>query len=433
MKARLAALAASVLAVTACVALVDGAGALTGREFRARARAYPVEPDPGQNERTFSVRPVSVDAGISSAPRGANGRAASFDAGFAENQPVNGRPLVPEESYARCDTVSPNVPDEQERLVGSMMLAAHCTEGPAVDIAADGGAPAAFLPPEALAPLGVEGGVLASRARAEATGSSVIAEAVTGVSDLTVGPLHIENLRFRARVEVNGRAGGARADWSVEAMAADVGGVPVIIGTDGVTVDKQKVPAPLLDEATRGVQEGFAQSGFVDVRLVQPEQAADADGSSAGVRGGALSIFMTSSDNPADRSFLGLTLLGSSVSAHAGPAIAAPPALEPFATGGALVGMPLDARPASPTVMGRTTAPAPARAAPAPEAPTLVRVAGGSARRTLPTASSWWLAPLVSGLALAFLAVGSSRGPLLPARRRIEAWWHAVAEGYLRG
>lgn len=432
---RVRALLAALLAVGAVAASVAFAGptqAAFGREFRARARAFPVEPDPGQNQISFAFRPVAVEGGIASTPTGANGRAAILDLGFIENQVP-----PPQDSFARCDTVSPNVPDDEERIAGSIRLAAHCAEGPTLSARADGVSPAAILPPEALAPLGISGGLVSSRATADGSGPTVAASAVSEVTDLGVGPLHVEEIRFRARVEANGEPGGAAAEWSVDAMAATVGGVPVIIGTNGVQVDEQAVPVPLLSQATAAVQQAFAQSGgYVDVRILEPQRSAAEDGSSAEVMGGGLHIFLASSPDPTDREFLGITLLGGHVEVDVGGQRRGPLDLSPFTSGAARVGGALSARPELPTAARAPRAASPAvqsAAAPAQPEPAKVSLATATARRSLAQPSSWWIAALVGGAALLALAAASSTGPLLPVRRRVGVWWNVTAERFLRG
>lgn len=430
----------AVAAVAAAVALGGPSDAAFERQFRVRVRAFPVEPDPGQNERSFGVRPVAVEGGLASAPLGANGRAAILDLGFIENQTVEGRPIVPEEGFARCDSVSPNVPDDEERTVGLTRLVARCPAGPQLDVRAEGISPGAVLPAAVLGPLGISGGTVSSRVSADASGASAKAESVSDVSDLTIGPLRVEHARFSARVEANGEAGGARAEWSVDAMAASVNGVPVVIGTDGVKVDDQVVPAPLLADATNSVQEAFAQSGgYIDVRVLAPEKRASDDGASAEVKGGGLRVFLASSPEPTDREFLGLTLLGGHVAADVGGPRTAPFDLAPFTGGAARVGGAFSARPtapgvaARPTPLGLVTARPEVAAAPAEVPAPEVSLATATAQRSLAQRSSWWAVAAVLGALLVGLVAASSAGPLLPARRRAERWWDATAERFLRG
>ncbi|HLF99404.1 MAG TPA: hypothetical protein VI916_02960 [Acidimicrobiia bacterium] len=438
MRRRALAALVAVAAVVACLAVSGTSGATFGRDFRARARAYPVEPDPGSNQTSFSFRPVAVEGGIASAPIGANARAAVVDLGFIENLTVEGEQIAPEDSFARCDTVSPNVPDEEERNVGSASLSARCTEGPAFEARSAGVAPSAVLPPAALEPFGISGGQISSRVSASASGSTVFSDTVNAVTDLTIGPLHIEEIRFHARVEAAGEPRTASAVWSVDVMAADVQGVPVVIGTDGVQVDSQKVPEPLAKQTTAAIQEGFARSGgFMDVRIVAPASSAADDGSAAEVKGGGLHIFMTSGTEVNDREYLGLTFLGGHTSVNIGEPRAAGFVLQPFTAGAPRVaGAVIDRPTVAPSAVARAgTAPAPAAAVAAPGRvePPRVSLARATARRSLPAPSSWWMVVLVVGIALLALGATSIRGPLAPARARSAAWWNVTAERFLRG
>ncbi|MBI2169688.1 MAG: hypothetical protein HYU28_09365 [Actinobacteria bacterium] len=441
MTRRLFAAGLALAAVALSLVVAGPSHAAFEREFRARARAFPVEPDPGQNQTSFSFRAVAVEGGLASAPMGANGRAAVIDLGFIENQSVNGNPIAPEESYARCDSVSPNVPDDQERTVGPVALSATCAASPSLDVRADGVSPAAFVPASALEALGVSEGTISSHITADASGSAVIAEAVSELAGLDVGPLHIESLRFRARAATTGEAGGASVEWSVDGVDADVNGVPVTIGTGGVDVDDQQVPLPLVPQATAAVQEAFAQSGgFIDVRILEPQRSAADDGSSAEVKGGGFHIFLARSADPTDREYLGLTLLGGHVRVDAGEPRSGGFSLQPFTSGAARVGgvQVIDSAAdgfEAPLAPRRTrSSPAQDVAAPAPEpAPARVSFATSTASRSLPQPSSWWLAALVAGLAVLALAAASTRPGLLPARRRAEGWWDATSERFFRG
>lgn len=428
MKLRLTVVALAIAAVMASLMVSPPLDAAPSRAFVARARAFPVEPDPGQNDTSFSMRPVSAELGIANPPVAAFGRASVFDAGFAENQFGN-EDFPPEGSFARCDTVSPNVPDADEQQSGPFSLAAECTEAPAGTVQARG---------VDLTQFGLGGGSATSRTRADGSGDAVWAEATSVATGVTIGPLIIDELRFDARAEAGGVPGSAVADSSIGVVGAEVAGVPVVIGSDGVTVDESVVPTPFLGEAAAAVRDAFSQGGYLDLRLVHPDEHAAHDGTSARVEGGVFEVFMQSNDDPADREFFGLTLLGGRVEVEIGDTVddGAVGELVPFTTGGSRVGGAMATRPSlvPVTPSGSTAAPSEATsgepaAAPAPR----VDLATASVTRALAGPSSAWMVALVVGLALLALAAASATGPLAPARRRVEAWWESLAEGFLRG
>lgn len=431
-------LALGAAGLVAALVAVAPSEAVFARGFSARAKAFPVEPDPGQNQQSFAVRPVSADATATNPPAGSFGRAAVVDAGIIEGQFP-----PPEESFAACDSVSPNVPTDARRRVGPIELAATCRDAPLAAVRADSIGLEALLGEEALASLGLDGGSISSRVVVDGSGDMVWAESISSLVDLRMGALHLEEVRFRTRVEADGEPGAASADWSFDVVAADVDGVPVTIGSEGVRVDDAAVPAPLLAEAAAAVQEAFGQSPYSDVRVLEPEVSVADDGSSASVDGGGLHVFLTSSDNPAEREFLGLTLLGGRVEVAVGEALEAGTGdLVPFVGGAPRVGGAVAVRPPAPPVPAPPAAPAPTTSpggeAPVQEtssepAPPEIELATTEATRALAAPSSSWAVALVVGALLLALAVASRSGPLLPARRTVMAWADGAAERFFRG
>lgn len=440
--ARLTVALSAAAVVVASLALAGPSDAAIPREFSARARAFPVEPDPGQNQTSFAVRPVAAAIGLASSPMGVNGRAAIIDLGIAEAQVGSenfqdlGREFPPEESFVRCDSVSPNVPDEGERVTGTVRMSARCDDSPAGEVATEGMALASVVPAATLDALGITGGVVHSTVRGDASGSEVIVEVEASVVDLTVGALHVDEVRYRAVAASAGVPGSARAEADVDVVAATVNGVPVIVGPDGVGVGETSVAAPFLAGAARSVSEAFSGSEFMDLRVVSPETAAAEDGSRASVDGGGLHLFLTRSGDPADREFLGLTILGGEIEVEVGGERVTGGRfdLAPFTAGATGAGLPLSARPAvtlAPSASPAVAAPPSAASGESP--PPRVDLASATARRTLEEPSSWWLLPLVLGALLGALAAASSQGPMLPVRRRLGTWWNVVAESFLRG
>ncbi|HVM39802.1 MAG TPA: hypothetical protein VM618_03360 [Acidimicrobiia bacterium] len=420
---------AAVVAVVATVAVAPSGGAAAS--FAVRARSFPIEPAPGQNQLSLAVAPLATDIGL--APGTAFGRSAMLDSGFVENHP-DLRP--PDDSFVTCDTSLAGDPGHAERTVGAARLAVSCSDDPAGDGRVEG---------VSLVPFGLDGGVVATRSQAEATGGLLSAVSDSTVTGLAVGPLSVREARFVATVSADGTPGGAAADWDVELAGATVNGVPVVVTHDGVTVDTTEVPQPLVAEATRSIQEGFARSPYADVRVVQPAVEVSDDGRLASIDGGGIEVLFQSSDDPAERRFAGLTLLGGAVSVLWGDrTLDASPAAGKPASGG-VVGSGrggstaptvagASARPAPSGRLGTTATP-PARGATG-DAGTVVEtleLSAASGTRGLPTGTAWWLVVLVAGLAVMAAAAVSSTPSLLPARRRVEAWWDDASERYLRG
>lgn len=426
--------ALAALAASAVMLLPSDAGGAVNpfdRQFVVQARAFPAELDPGQNRTGFPFRPLSQEASVASSPLGGNGRSSILDMGITENQVP-----PPEGSFARCDTVSPNVPDHQARSYGALLLEADCRDDPEPAVQTSGSAAAlgAVVPDDALASFGVESGAITSRVTATSAGAVAVAETESSIVELRIGPLAITELRYEARVESTGAPGSARAFADIDVIGADVNGIPVVVGTDGVRVDESEVPVAAVPEATASIQELFAWGGYADIRVVLPETATAEDGSHASARGGGLAIFMTSSSDPADRYFMNLNLLGGRVALHLGaPLVDRGPVTLPY-TPSPLVGAPFDARPASPRPTPVAAAPVagPVEASPVSERPE-IHLAAHEGQRRVAGPASWWLVTLLAGVAGLAVAGALTTAPLQPVRQRLESWWERAAERYLRG
>jgi hypothetical protein len=400
------ALAVATAAVAPARMAPSGGAPLTGRAFSIRADAYPVDPAPGLNRTSIGVRPAAARVDVSNAPASAYGRAASVDAGTAEL--YTGPP--PPGSVAECDATAPNLPREATASPGGMTLAARCDQRPSArtDATASGS------------------GTSRASAWGDGGGDALAAGAVTEVHDAVVGEIRIGSATYTASVRADGAPGGATATGRVTVTDATIGGIPVVIGADGVTVDDTRVPLELIGAAADAVRAALSQGRYSDVRVVQPETVTAPDGTRAEVHGGGVFFYGTNAD-PRSNYFLQLTLVGGgALVALGGDAGVAPlAAAEPVA----------DARPPSagapPPVLadapsGLISTGAPVAAPPTtPRAGDRLTLATASARRTL--ARPWrgwvWVALVV--------ALSGAVGVL--ARVRLARWWRLAADRYVHG
>lgn len=435
----LLALAAAVGAVGAVVALAGPGEAAFPRAFKVEARAFPVEPDPGRNETSFAIRPVSVQAVLANPPASAYARAAMADLSATENQFP-----PPPESYAECDSVSTNVGRDNERRVGPVHLEAHCRDTPSGAALARGVALKQLgLSAGPFAALGLHGGLVSSRTEAAGGGNAVGGTVEAVVTDLRIGALVIKEARYFARASATGQPGGAEASGRIEVVAAEVGGIPVVVGHDGVRVAASEVPATVVPQATEAVRRALSQGGQAQVRVVDPETVVARDGTRAEVRGGGLEVFLASGPDPRDREFVGLTLLGGDLSVLVGEPVSVPrPKLAPASPSPVLGVARVPSLPPPPAVLpaaGAEASPTPAPvpvARPAPEAPEPgpeLRLLVTRDRRSLPSRSSAWLVTLAVGAAGLALTAASSRPALRPLRLGVARWWDDTAERFLRG
>ena len=377
---------------------------LTGRSFTVRADAFPVDPAPGLNRTSIGVRPAAAHVNVSNAPPSAYGRAASVDAGTAEL--YTGPP--PAGSVAECDASAPNLPRGATASPGGMTLEATCDQRPSArtDAVASGS------------------GTSRSSAWGDGGGDALVAGAVAEVHDALVGDIRIGSATYTASVRADGTPGGAAATGHIAVTNATVGGVPVVIGPDGVAVDETRVPLELVPAAAEAVRATLSQGRYTDVRVVQPEAVAAPDGTRAEVRGGGVFFHGTNAD-PRSNYFLELTLVGGSalvaLGGDAGTAVAAPAA----PTGPPSPSLNGSARLPTPTVQRTEGAPPDAASAPSPRRDDPLVLATTSARRTLPQAWSGWVWIAVA------VAVLAAAGAL--ARGRLAGWWDATADRYVRG
>lgn len=292
---RLAVLAAVVVggAATAGVASVgppgDGPG-LDGRSFTVTAAAFPVDPAPGTNQTSLAVRPVAVRAQRSGPPDAAYARAAFVDPGTAEI--YTGPP--PEGSFAECDTALENQPTEATAEPGTAYLAVSCRDPRGVRAVATGASP---------------GGQQSFRSEVQVvrTGGQLEASAVTEVAALQVGPLRVGSARYVGAVSTDGRH--ANANGVIEVSDATVAGIPVRLASDGVVVDRTRVPLELVATATEALHQAISASGYFGIRVVQPASEVSEDGSHAAVVGGGIELLARTND-PTNNYYVSLTLFG---------------------------------------------------------------------------------------------------------------------------
>ena len=408
MKRRSVILAAVALA-SATVAAFAGAGrddgVLLARAFTISATAYPAEPAPGRAESPVYSRPVSSAVSIANAPPTAYGRSASFDPGTLEL--YTGPP--PEDSYAECDVTSANLPPRAEKHPGGTHLLADCSARPAATASARGSSAT---------------GTMSSRVTGDGGGDALVAESVAEINNGVAGELRFASATFRGRVRADGRPGGASGDGVVELVEATFAGTPVTIGPAGMTVDEERVPIELVPEASRQLAAASQESGYSDVRVVQPKVEVDPQGTRAAVGGGGVFLYGTNND-PTDRYFLQLTLVGGTASVSLGgtldnsvPSVTTPPPAGPLAA------------PVSPsfspplTVVPGVAAAAPPAAEPTASVDDPVLVAGRE-RHALPDPWRGW--PWLLGLALLLVAAA------IAGRRWTVPWWQGVLDRYLRG
>lgn len=407
---RLATVAAAVV-----VGLAGGVPARSvtiGRGFTVEAAAFPVEPAPGLNQTALGVRPASTRVSLGNPPATAYGRAAAYDAGTIEL--YTGPP--PPDTVAECDTGSPNIPDQATAAPAEMQLAARCDDRPAGESTAVARSYAAS---------GMQVNEMASRAAGDGSGDAITAEATVTVKGIAVGPLTFESVSTRASVRADAKAGGAVATGRTVASGGAVNGTPVIVGPDGVDVDRQRVPLELVPSATEAVRAGLAQGGYSDVRVLQPSTEASPDGMHAAARGGGLGLYFTN-NNPSENYFIRLTFAGVQLSVDVGPPVGEGGPL-PAAGGGAVL-PPGDAG----DVLGSGRGPggveagAPA-AAPAGNAADGARPVLTAGRRTYDLPDPWRGWPVLIVVAGAAAVAGRL------TRRRLLGWWDANADRYLRG
>jgi hypothetical protein len=384
--------------------------AMTARAFSAQAEGFPIEPAPGMNATSLGIRPLGTRGSLSNAPAAAYGRATTTDLGTVEL--YTGPP--PPGNTAECDATRPNLPRDAEAHPSGALLAATCTPRPSVSVSARAEGPRTDA---------VRLASQSSHIAADGGGPAVQASADVVITDVELGPIQIGMARFRGRVSANGRPGGASATGVVNAVDASVSGVPVVVGTGGVTVDRTRVPTDLVSSATDGVRVAMAHGGYSDVRIVQPRVTKARDGTSASVQGGGVVAFFSNND-PKNDYFLSLTLVGATLKAFVGAPVG------PGGRDGMIVG----------------SAPAPPLPAAAGGGGVAGEVVPGSdARSTVDTATpAAGIEPLVGrttyemprpwrgGWLILVLAIVAT-GVVLLLRKRVLPAWDDFATRFLRG
>ena len=388
---------------------VPAQAAAPARPFTVTVAAFPVEPAPGLNQTSLGARPAATRAALANPPATAYGRAAAYDLGTIEL--YTGPP--PPETVAECDTSTSNIDDKGEAAPGGLRLAATCDEGPRAEATASGTSSSSG---------GLSFGAVSSRAAADGSGDVVTADASVTVQGVSMGPLAIDAITMRATARAGGAPGTAAASGRVVASGATVGGTPVVIGSDGIEVDRQRVPLELVGPATAAIQEALGQGGYADVRVVQPATEAKADGTAASVRGGGVMLFFNRNDS-AQNYFIRLTFAGVDLAVDVGA-----PLVAPAASGGAAAA-PVPGTPTGGQVLGSTgaaTAVPPAGAA-VPGDVVSSRPVLTSGQRTYDLPSPWGGWPVLVAIATGAAVVGWL------TRRRLLGWWAINADRYLRG
>jgi hypothetical protein len=402
---------AGLVAAVGVLALVGGVPARAAtlpRAFSVEAAAFPVEPAPGLNKTALGVRPAATRASLANPPATSYGRAAQYDLGTIE---LYTGPPSPE-TVAECATGSANIPEHAAASPQDMQLEATCSARPSADVRAVG---------RSYQSTGLQTDDVASRVTADGDGDAVTATAHVDVHDIAMGPLLIAGVTTTANASANGTPGGASAAGKVVATGATVNGTPVVIGADGVEVDRQRVPLEQVTAATIAVREALGQGGYSDIRVVQPAVDASPDGMRASVEGGGLTVYFTNND-PAQNYFLKVTFGGVHLDLDVGQSVGAPaaaPAPEPVAPapgGGS-------------SVLGSAGGPTGAGGAgPAPGVP-VARPSPvlTSGRRAYNLPGPWRGWPVLLAIGAAAAIAG------WVARRQLLAWWTSNADRYLRG
>jgi len=419
MKAVAGALCAMITTSVIAMAPLPAAAAATmaHRAYDATALAVPMNPEVGSHDSPIPARLFTTRADVSNPPRAASARAARTDLGLLE-QFVPGQALGP---AADASTRDRNSGRDSRTTDGDAVYVAHADKAPSARATATGvTAPGASL--------GFGG--MSSTSTARLDGSRLLATATSTLTGMSLGPISVGTATYTATASTTGRAGGAHATGVVTASEASVAGVPVAITQDGVEVDSTRIVLGQLDQAAAVVAAAFAESGYLDARLVQPVTTHRRDGSSATVTGGGIQLIGRSDANQSY--YLAATMLSGEVSVAVGDSlgqlrlpVTPAPTARPAAPETSGLGPPY-----TPTtsVAGAMTAPS-ATAAPA-VAPLYTSQAS---EVELPHIWPWW--PVLLGLAVALaMSFGTLRLPVAgPVRRRLLAMTAAAADRYFRG
>jgi hypothetical protein len=401
------------VAAVVALALTSGVparAASLSRAFSAQVAAFPVEPAPGLNQTTLGVRPAATRASVSNPPAASYGRSAQYDLGTIEL--YTGPP--PPETVAECATGSANIPEHAAASPQDMQLVATCTAAPGADVSAVA---------RSYESAGLQVQDIASRVTADGGGTAVTTTARVDVQGISLGPLVISGVATTASASANGAAGGATAAGRVVASGGTVNGTPVVIGPDGIEIDRQKVPIEFVAPATAALHDALAQGGYSDVRVVQPAIETSADGMHASVKGGGLIVYFTNND-PAQNYFLRLTFGGVDAAVDLGqgfggsgpaPAPGGSSAEPPLNGDGAVLGSSGSSSLGAGGAQGgegSSLQPAPRLTA---------------SRRTYDLPAPWRGWPYLLSIGV----VAAIAGWL--TRRRLLTWWTVSADRYLRG
>jgi hypothetical protein len=112
--------------------------------------------------------------------------------------------------------------------------------------------------------------------------------------------VHLEGIRSETIVATNGTPEGAVARSTLTVRGAAVFGVPVVIGPDGVTVNKEQVPGTEVRTAAAKVEAALAQNGNLRIRLV-PAPPVETRGGEVTAQSGAIEIaYVARTPTPVD-------------------------------------------------------------------------------------------------------------------------------------
>lgn len=134
-----------------------------------------------------------------------------------------------------------------------------------------------------------EAGLPQGRAMAEIDGLSLLGDLV-----------QLKGIRSETVVSTNGTPQGALARSTLTVRAAAVFGVPVVIGPDGIRVNKEQVPGTELRSAAARLDAALAEHGNLRIRLV-PAPPVETRGSEVSAQSGAIEVaYVAQTPTPVD-------------------------------------------------------------------------------------------------------------------------------------
>lgn len=203
---------------------------------------------PGTENPGAFTSPTGASASASVTP--ASARANSY-ATSAENPPG-----TPSDAAASRDALATALAAWHQTFLGSSPASAGTA-----------GSAAASAPPDgADGDTGVDTVYFDSTNGFVTTGTSRVAHASFGGGEIV-----LDNVRVDVSVSNPGDGSQPKTSVSIQVGAASVGGVPVSIGQNGVTVASQSIPADQVQQASQALNQALASSGF-SVHLVTPIQ-----------------------------------------------------------------------------------------------------------------------------------------------------------------